>query len=208
MQRVRFVRHGESAANAGHPSRDHESIPLTALGLHQAQMVASSFSTAPDLIIASPFARAQATALATAAVFPKTPVETWPIQEFTYLEPTRCLDTTVAQRRSWVYEYWLRADPNHRDGCGAESFLDFIARARACLDRLAEHSAAEVVVFSHGQFLSAVAWLLETKPQIIDGRAMADWRKYEIDNHIPNCFGFSISRSVPDAPWALGKRNY
>lgn len=208
MQQVRFVRHGESAANAGHPSRDHESIPLTALGLHQAQMVASSFSIVPDLIVASPFTRAQATALATAAVFPRTPVETWPIQEFTYLEPTRCIDTTVAQRKGWVNEYWLRADPAHRDGCGAESFLDFVARARACLNRLAQHSATEIVMFSHGQFLNAIAWLLEAKPQLLDGRAMADWRRYEIDNHIPNCCGLSILRSAHDVAWTFGQRNY
>lgn len=208
MQQVRFVRHGESAANAGHPSRDHESIPLTALGLHQAQMVASSFSIVPDLIVASPFTRAQATALATAVVFPRTPVETWSIQEFTYLEPTRCIDTTVAQRKGWVDEYWLRADPAHRDGCGAESLLDFVARARACLNRLAQHSATEIVMFSHGQFLNAIAWLLEAKPQLLDGHAMADWRRYEIGNHIPNCCGLSISRSAHDVAWTFGQRNY
>jgi broad specificity phosphatase PhoE len=69
--------------NAGQASRDHTSIPLIPLGLEQAWMTAGSFSVAPNLIVASPCARAQATAQATAATFPGTAVETWAIQEFT-----------------------------------------------------------------------------------------------------------------------------
>ena len=96
MRRVRLIRHGQSAANAGQASRDHASIPLTPLGLEQARMIAGSFSVAPDLIVASPFARAQATAQATAATFPGTAIETWAVEEFTYLAPDRCVDTTVS----------------------------------------------------------------------------------------------------------------
>ncbi len=84
-------------------SRDYSSYVK---GVEQAQSVARSFTHAPDLIVASPFSRAQATAMATAATFPATPLETWPIQEFTYLEPARCANTTVAQRRDWVEAYW------------------------------------------------------------------------------------------------------
>ncbi|WP_147482000.1 phosphoglycerate mutase family protein, partial [Pseudomonas syringae] len=90
MKHVRLVRHGESAANAGQPSVDHATIPLTLKGVEQAQSVARSFTHAPALIVASPFSRAQATAMATVSTFPATPFETWPIQEFTYLEPARC----------------------------------------------------------------------------------------------------------------------
>ncbi|KIC83930.1 hypothetical protein RR51_03725 [Pseudomonas sp. C5pp] len=60
MKNVRLIRHGESAANACQPTRDHASIPLTTKGLEQAHMVARSFTSAPDLIVASPFHRAQA----------------------------------------------------------------------------------------------------------------------------------------------------
>lgn len=208
IKRVMFIRHGESAANAGQASRDHESIPLTSKGLKQAITVARSIKEAPELILVSPFARAQATAQQTATVFPSVAFETWPIQEFTYLEPARCVDTTVAERRSWVDEYWARAEPAYADGEGAESFLDFVTRAKAFLDRLSEHPATSIIVFSHGQFLSAVAWLLERKPEIIDGRAMTDWRTFEIENHIPNGCGFSLSRNAGDAAWTLSGRNY
>ncbi|MGY3284370.1 broad specificity phosphatase PhoE [Pseudomonas fulva] len=208
MKRVRLIRHGQSAANAGQASRDHESIPLNRLGLEQARMIAVSFSVAPDLIVASPFARAQATAQATAATFPGTPFETWPIEEFTYLAPDRCVDTTVAQRKTWVDAYWLKSDPSYRDGAGAESFHDFVARAQALLDRLEQQPAGDIAVFSHGQYLNAVAWLLEMKPRVLDAQAMADWRSYEIENHIQNGGGFALSRDAGDVLWTLGGRNY
>lgn len=102
MKNVRLIRHGESAANAGETTKDHASIPLTAKGLEQAHKVARSFTSAPELIAASPFLRAQATALATTALYPTATFETWPIHEFTYLTPARCVDTTLAQRRGWV----------------------------------------------------------------------------------------------------------
>ena len=102
MKHVRLIRHGESEANDGEASLDHASIPLTSKGVEQAHLVAGSFAQAPTLIVASPFLRAHATAMATVAVFPATPFETWPIHEFTYLEPARCTSTTVAQRRDWV----------------------------------------------------------------------------------------------------------
>lgn len=206
MKTVRLIRHGESAANAGAASRDHASIPLTDKGMQQAHGVARSFTQAPELIVASAFTRAQDTARATVAVFPAAPFETWPVEEFTYLDPARCVDTTVAQRRGWVEAYWHRAEPRYREGDGAESFSDFIARAQSFLDRLAAHSAQDIAVFSHGQFLNAVAWLLERKPRHLDGDAMTDWRAYEIENHIQNGWGYQLFRKQDANAWALGHR--
>ncbi|MCF5167519.1 histidine phosphatase family protein [Pseudomonas congelans] len=203
MKQVRLIRHGESAANAGEASVDHATIPLTLKGVEQAQLVARSFTHAPDLIVASPFSRAQPTAMATASAFPNTPFETWPIQEFTYLEPARCANTTVAQRRDWVEAYWARSAPAFTDGAGAESFSGFITRAQAFLARLAEHPAQRIAVFSHGQFINAVAWLIERKPQDICGRAMADWREYEIKNHVPSGGGYMLFRHVDADDWRI-----
>jgi len=203
MKHVRLIRHGESAANAGKASRDHASIPLTPKGVEQASLVAGSFAQAPDLIVASPFSRAQATAMQTVTAFPSVPFEIWPIHEFTYLEPARCINTTVAQRRDWVEGYWAKSDPAFTDGEGAESFLDFISRAQSFLSRLADHPAHDIAVFSHGQLINAVAWLIERSPQEIDGRAMADWREYEITNHVPNCCGYKLTKHPDNAGWRL-----
>ncbi len=205
MKHVRLIRHGESAANAGEASSDHASIPLTPKGVEQAHLVAGSFAQAPDLIVASPFTRAHSTAMATAAVFPHVPFEIWPIQEFTYLEPARCTGTTVADRREWVEAYWAKADQGFTDGEGAESFLDFIARAQSFLKCLAEHPAQHVVAYSHGQFINAVAWLIERKPLGIDGGAMVDWREYEVANHVPNCGECQLSKDPDEAGWRVSR---
>ncbi len=205
MKRVRLIRHGESAANAGLATQDHASVPLTHRGYQQAFDVARSFSDAPELIVASPFSRAQATANATAMAFPSAAMETWPVQEFTYLEPARCVDTTVAQRKHWVDAYWSKSDPTYCDGVGAEFFSGFIARAQSFLDRLVEHQATEIAVFSHGQFMNAVAWLVERKPHVLNGQAMTDWRSYEIEHHVQNGDGFVLSRMASDVAWSLGK---
>lgn len=203
MKHVSLIRHGESAANAGEASFDHATISLTPKGVEQADLVAGSFTRAPALIVASPFSRAQATAMVTVAAFPSTPLETWPIHEFTYLEPARCANTTVAQRRNWVQAYWAKSDPDFTDGAGAESFRDFIIRVQSFLVQLAEHPAQDIAVFSHGQFINAVAWLIEGKPKCIDGRAMSDWRDYENTNHVPNCCGYMLFKHPDDAGWKV-----
>lgn len=205
VKHVRLIRHGESTANAGEASVDHATIPLTLKGIEQAHLVARSFTHAPALIAASPFSRARATAMATVAAFPATPLETWPIQEFTYLEPARCANTTVAQRRAWVEAYWSRSDPAFRDGEGAESFLDFIFRVQSFLDQLAKHPSQDIAVFSHGQFINAVAWRIERMPEVLDEAAMADWRAYEIANHVPNCCGYILSKHADDAAWGVSQ---
>ena len=46
MRKVRLIRHGESAANAGEASTDHARIPLTAKGVEQAYSMANSFAGA------------------------------------------------------------------------------------------------------------------------------------------------------------------
>lgn len=205
MKHVRLIRHGESAANAGQATLDHATIPLTPNGFEQAQLVARSILQPPALIVASPFSRAQSTAMVTAAAFPSTRFETWPIHEFTYLEPARCINTTVAQRRGRVDAYWAKADPTFIDGEGAESFLDFTYRARSFLERLEANHANDIIAFSHGQFINAVAWLIERKPLSIDGGAMVDWRQYEIANHVPNRGECLLSKDSDEAGWRVSR---
>lgn len=197
------MRHGESAANAGAATLDHASIPLTEKGIEQAKRVAQSVGRAPDLIVTSPFSRARASADATISIFPDAPFEIWQIEEFTYLDPTRCMNTTVGQRKAWVEQYWANADPSYIDGEGAESFLGFVGRARSFLDRLSTHPAQDILVFSHGQFLNAVAWLIERKPLQVNAQAMIDWRRYEIDNHVPNGCGYVVSLALGDSSWLV-----
>ena len=84
---VHFVRHAQSAANAGWASDDPASIPLTPAGQQQAAAFAAAWPSAPAVIASSPYLRAQQTAAPLISRFPVARRETLPIQEFTYLAP-------------------------------------------------------------------------------------------------------------------------
>jgi broad specificity phosphatase PhoE len=150
-----LIRHGQSTSNAGLPAVGHGEVPLTALGLEQAREVARRVERLPDLLIMSPFLRAQATAESIRARWPSTPCETWPIHELTYLSPQRCRGTTADTRRPWVEEYWRRCDPDHCDGPDAESFRAFVGRLRDFHRRLLALDGGFVIAVGHGQFFRA-----------------------------------------------------
>jgi broad specificity phosphatase PhoE len=186
MLTVHFVRHGESAANAGNATSDPALIPLTDRGWDQARAVAESFEQAPSLIVTSPFERAMDTAHPTIQKFPECPVEIWAVEEFTYLSPARCANTTAAERKPWVDAYWGSADPDFEDWPSTESFSHLVSRAKSVLTRLNGMSGT-VVIFGHGQFMQAVRWLVMQSPERIDSRAMRDFRCFDQANTILNC---------------------
>jgi 2,3-bisphosphoglycerate-dependent phosphoglycerate mutase len=156
-----FIRHGQSTGNAGIPARDLSLLELTELGWRQAKQVAASWTEPPSLIVTSPYLRTQRTAAPTIERFPNVPVEVWPIQEFTYLQPSRWNGTLSAERMPHIERYWAEADPAHCDGEGAESFGTLLQRAQAALVRLAAMpDDALVYVFSHGQFIQAARSLV------------------------------------------------
>jgi|SRR5579884_1332216 len=161
MTNVWFIRHGESIANAGAPTDDPATIPLSQKGWLQAAEVSKTFDRSPDLIVTSPFLRTYETARPTLARFPAAPHEVWPVQEFTCLAPATCVNTTAQQRHPRVRAFWNHGDPEHIDGHGAESFAQMLERVYAMLDRLEELDCGLVAVFSHGQFIRATCLVLE-----------------------------------------------
>ena len=161
--RAIFIRHGQSTGNAGVPCHDLGAIELTELGQEQAREVAASWIEAPALIVTSPYTRTQQTAAPTIARFPGVPVEVWPIEEFTYLQPARWNGTRSAERMPHLERYWQDADPDYCDGEGAESFATLLRRCETALDRLAAMPTDSLAyVFGHGQFIQAC--LLYTSP--------------------------------------------
>jgi 2,3-bisphosphoglycerate-dependent phosphoglycerate mutase len=127
--RVWLIRHGESESNAGLPSADPGSIPLTALGHQQAERVARALAATPALIVTSPYARARQTAQPAIRRFPAAARREWPVQEFTYLGRLRERGTTALEREPYVRAYWDRADPREA-APGAESFAGLLDRSR------------------------------------------------------------------------------
>lgn len=179
---VRFIRHGESLANAGAATDDPALIGLTDLGYRQAQDVANSFIEPPDLIIHSPMLRAILTAKPTMDRFPDVPVLQRDIEEFTYLDPERCRGTTAADRKAWVAEYWGRADIEHQDDGWdfdvfvkdpdrkprCESFFDFAGRVSRFVGELTDlfdnEQHARIAVFGHGQHLARTQIVMTRDP--------------------------------------------
>lgn len=192
MLTVRFIRHGESVANAGGVTEQPHSVPLTTLGREQAEELSRSFAGPPDLIITSPYLRARHTAAPAAARFAHVPLEVWPVHEICCLAPGRCVGTTSMQRRPWVEAFWERADPHHRDGEGAESYTEFAGRVRAALGRLAMLPPLDVTVFSHGQFMKAIEWEIVQGSPPMDADAMRGFRATHIAAPIGNAEGFLL----------------
>jgi len=109
--RAIFVRHGESTGNAGSPCHDLAKLELTKKGREQARQIADEWADAPALIVISPYLRTHQTAQPTRDRFPAVPVQQWPIEEFTYLEPSRWNGTARSERLPYIEDYWKNADP-------------------------------------------------------------------------------------------------
>lgn len=158
---VHMIRHAQSIANAGEPTTDPRSIPLSRLGHEQARSLSESrliesliqrvHAGAIDLrLVASRMTRTHMTIEPTAARIGREcnggapwPVDRWPVDEFTFLSFARLhrelgKATTITDRRRLGTPYWERCDPNHCDGEDAESFAMFRNRVRAMLARFRE----------------------------------------------------------------------
>jgi broad specificity phosphatase PhoE len=173
MSEVWFIRHGESAANAGFASSDPALIPLTEKGWQQAVKVSEIIPTDPDLIVYSSYLRAEQTAQPTIKRFPHVECQQWNIQEFTYLSRALC-------------EYWKRNDPFYVHGDGAESFAQFHRRVQDTYQRLAAMDGNLILIFGHGQFmrLMLVSFVLrsfEPTPGLMEKFALFS-KLYEIPN--------------------------
>jgi 2,3-bisphosphoglycerate-dependent phosphoglycerate mutase len=175
---VWFVRHGESEANAGMVSESPKSIQLTWTGAEQAEEVAKCFTTDPELIVVSPYQRGSQTAMPLINKVSIVPVEIWPVQEFTYLAASRCVNTTYEQRKPMVRDYWERADAAYNDGPDTESFADFMTRVRETLDKLEARKEKFIAVFSHGQFIRALMWMIITGRRQITENSMAEFHEF------------------------------
>lgn len=186
VTRVLLVRHGESVANAGGRTSDHDTNPLTELGRAQARDFAGRLPCTPTLFIISPFLRTHQTAEPLRQKFPQVPVEQWPIQEFTFLEPSRHKNSTEEERQPHAKPYWQRLDPASVDGPGAESFTQFLDRAREAARQLVSRNPGGcVVIFTHGYFMQAFR-LAVRFTNATDAELMANFLRFHLVNFIQN----------------------
>ncbi|MDJ0753629.1 MAG: phosphoglycerate mutase family protein [Ardenticatenaceae bacterium] len=187
MKKFVLVRHGQSEDNAGMASRGLGLAHLTEKGREQAQQTADQWEKTPDLIVVSPYVRAQQTAEPTIARFPRARVVTWPIEEFRQLgeEAYRGRDMTYRQGR--YRHHWDTNDPDHVDGPGAESIRTFTGRLDHLDEQLANTDYQLAYIFGHGFFLRS--FLLRhiwgsTRPMVED---LPHFRDSVTKWHFPNC---------------------
>lgn len=205
MREIYFIRHCESQANAGLQTHSPETIALTERGFEQSKYIPSVFTKAPGLIITSPFLRTRQTAEPTIEKFYESKVEEWDIQEFTYLSLVKYADTTMAYRAPFVKAYWENCETEYCDGDGAESFSSFISRVKALLERILKSTEKTIAVFSHGQFMKALVWLLVNDFPEINNASMRAFHSFLHGIFVPNASVFKLFIDETGKDVALGK---
>ncbi|MEN8240311.1 MAG: histidine phosphatase family protein [Chloroflexota bacterium] len=189
-----FIRHGESEGNAGLPTPSAGEIHLTNKGIQQAECIPDQIIDAPDMFVVSPFCRTSETAAPTLKKFPNVPVETWNIQEYTYL-PEKLHDNTTLKQRRWpAIRYFMRMDPELILGPGAESFNQLIARVDSTLEKLVSGTSSTIILFSHGWFMRTLIWRLIFFPGLWGGISLG-----ELKDKMPTSdFLFKLFSRNPD----------
>lgn len=190
FREVWWVRHGESVGNAGARTEDSSGYALTARGEQQAALFASRLPRAPDLIVVSPYLRAQQTAQPAIARFPESRVEEWPVEEMHYLSRQRTRQTTQIERRALGRGFWDLSDPDFLEGDGAESFRGFVTRVDGAAQRVREQAASFIMIFAHSLFLRGLLWRAMFGTHCIDAEAMKLYREFSRGFDIPNCGHF------------------
>jgi 2,3-bisphosphoglycerate-dependent phosphoglycerate mutase len=186
MTRLLLVRHGQSVSNAGFRTVRPHLTELTAVGEEQARLTAAALPE-PRLTAVSPYHRARDTAQPFIERWPTVPCVEWPVQEFTFLDPSAWDGTTALDRRPAVDAYWERAEPDRADSGGAESFADLLARANRVRRDSEAVGEGPIVVFTHGIFSKAFLWSCTEPRAEATAEGMARMREFARRFRFPNC---------------------
>jgi probable phosphoglycerate mutase len=188
MKSIRLIRHAESAANAGLRTSDPGEIPLTDKGKAAAELAALEYDgPPPELIVVSPYLRARQTAAPFITRFPEAKVDaTWPVHEFTYISPERCVGSTFDERKPMVAAYWGEASPEYVDGPQSESFKGFIGRVTDSLANLRERKEATILVVCHGIFMNAAEFYQRPTENPANPESMRRFHHYTLEYPVPN----------------------
>lgn len=205
-----FIRHGQSAANAGLPTSDPALIPLTPLGRTQAQQLAHWLTMPPTAeeaasgparitaIVTSHYTRAIDTAAPLCQRHGITPRTDARLHEFVTLSPAAVAHTTAQERKPLVDAYWHTADPHARHGAGAETFTEFATRVADFRHDLSHHRSGTIIV-GHGMWIAMLLWQIQGFDWH-DPLAMRAFRRYQLALPMPNCAAWWLSSLPPAAP--------
>jgi broad specificity phosphatase PhoE len=197
MNNIWLIRHGECHSNIGEKTTHPATSILTATGILQSECVADCIDSPPDSIIHSPYIRTLQSAQATILKYPGATVEQWLVQEFIYLSHEKYRNSTQAERKSVVDDYWQQCDPQQKNSDEAESFIEFIDRMDMIIEKL-KHREDHVIVFTHGHVIRAMIWKIITGRLAKDKTGMQQYRSLRHALYIPNAVILKISLDGPE----------
>jgi len=202
-RRILLIRHAESVANAGKPTSNPKTIPLSSKGVIQAEGILNNFfipnRIRPKRIVYTDHDRTEQTAKPTKEYFTNPQnfpdanqviVERWDnIGEFSYLGQfeNSLVPTNLEERRPAVEAYWDRSEPEHSEG-GGQTFNSFVQRGIDFVDKL-KHVEEDIAVFGHGIFMNMVHWILQERIETIDqitSDLMKEFKQFAGRNPVEN----------------------
>lgn len=145
------IRHGETVWNREQRIQGHRDIPLSELGLAQAQRLGQALADAPiDAIYASDLARAWQTAEAVAAPHGLALRAERDLRERSFGSFEGLTWGEIETRWPQQSERWRRRDPAFATE-GGESLQDFYRRSTTTVERLAQaHPGQTIAIVAHG----------------------------------------------------------
>ena len=184
MKQLLFVRHAQSVTNAGGITMERDVVPLTPLGIQQAEELAAALNIKPSRVLVSRLLRAQQSAEPFCAHFGLQP-EIWScLDEFSMIDLKLIAGYTREQRTPVAEGYWAESDPHKRIGVEADTFLEFHARVAEFHSRMHELPDA-TVIFGHSTWFSLLVWRL-LGHSAEDGPGMARFRRFLLGLPVPN----------------------
>ncbi|MGB4812201.1 MAG: histidine phosphatase family protein [Methylophilaceae bacterium] len=197
---IYFIRHGESTANAGGKTVEHQAIPLSEKGLQQAQLIAETLNIKPSIVLVSELVRTKHTAQPfcekhqiVAQVEPL-------LNEFSIISYELIAGMSGKERRPLADAFWLDADVNKRMGKDADTFLEFDARVSGLISRL-DNLPHNTVIFGHGIWFGLFLWKL-LGFDTTSSSSMRQFRTFQSGLPLQNCITYKLHSRL-DKPWNI-----
>lgn len=168
----------------------HAEIPLSPLGMEQAQRLAKFLTVNPARVLTSSYLRARQTAEPFCERVGMTPEVHPLLHEFSALDSDLVAGMLGAERRPVADAYWKASDPAARHGPLAETFAEFNSRVAGFVAEMPS-LPDRTVMFGHGIWFGLLCWQLQGF-EASNLAGMREFRAFQRGMAMPNCAVYSI----------------
>jgi broad specificity phosphatase PhoE len=193
---IYLVRHAQSQANAGGMTLENPIVPLTELGELQARAIAPLLPATSVAIWSSPFKRTLDTAAPYCARMDRTAATHDDLREFETVDTVQLRGSPSEERESVVAGYWLKSDPDHRAGPGAETFREFHGRVARARHQFLPALPDGTIVFAHGRWMALLFWQMWGFTSV-DRVSMTLFRRFQLGFPTPNTGVYCLTQVTP-----------